>query len=364
MGHYVNSESKAAIGWKGFRTSKIAVSNFIKTPMLPINRLEQFLIERKQITEVTELTPDASTREYFRVKWNGETAIACVYPEPFKAAEQNYLDVTRLFLAADLPVAEIYDFDEKLGVIVQEDFGETILRDRLLESDPATRENYLNQTISLIAKIQAATDLAFQQNSIASRLAFDFEKLSWELDFFTTHYFETLKKSPLHETDSKALKTELDEVAEELAGMAKVLTHRDFHAANLMIDKANRLRIIDHQDARIGSVAYDLVSLLLDRVTTPPSPDWLASKRRYFLSERQNHGLPPIDENDFAYEFRLQTIQRCLKAIGTFSFQSVNRGKTYFIPFIKPMFEIVLRAAENLDKFPKLREIINQQIKP
>jgi N-acetylmuramate 1-kinase len=325
-------------------------------------RLETFLTERNQSQNITQLTPDASTREYFRVSWNGETAIACVYPEPFDQKEQSYLDVTKLFLSADLPVAKIYDFDENLGVIAQEDFGDVILREVLLNSDVETRENYLNQAISLIAKIQSATPKAFEQNSIASRLAFDFEKLSWELDFFTTHYFETFKKNPLNETDNKLLKAELDEVANELAGMAKVLTHRDFHAANLMLDKQNNLRIIDHQDARIGSVAYDLVSLLLDRVTTLPTPEWLAEKRIFFLAERDKLDLENIDEADFAYEFRLQTIQRCLKAIGTFSYQSVNRGKTYFIPFIKPMFEIVLRAAENLQKFPNLQRIVKKRI--
>lgn len=325
-------------------------------------RLETFLSKRNQTLNIEQLTPDASTREYFRVNWKDETAIACVYPEPFEEKEQSYLDVTKLFLSADLPVAEIFDFDEKLGVIVQEDFGDTILRDVLLKSDDETRKSYLNQAISIIAKIQSATAKAFEQHSIASRLAFDFEKLSWELDFFTTHYFETLRKDPLSETDGKLLKQELDEVARELASKAKVLTHRDFHAANLMLDKQNNLRIIDHQDARIGAASYDLVSLLLDRVTTLPTPEWLAEKRRFFLAERENLGLEKIDGADFSDEFRLQTIQRCLKAIGTFSYQSVNRGKTYFLPFIKPMFEIVMRAAENLNRFPNLQRIIKEQI--
>jgi N-acetylmuramate 1-kinase len=325
-------------------------------------RLETFLTEKNQPINIAQLTPDASTREYFRVNWNDKTAIACVYPEPFEAQEQTYLDVTKLFLSANLPVAKIYDFDEKLGVIAQEDFGDTILRDVLLQSDEETRENYLNQAISLIAQIQSATPKAFEMNSIASRLAFDFEKLSWELDFFTTHYFETLRKNPLNEADAKSLKAELDEVATELAGNAKVLTHRDFHAANLMLDRENNLRIIDHQDARIGAASYDLVSLLLDRVTTLPTPEWLAEKRQFFLNQREKLGLEKIDEADFTAEFRLQTIQRCLKAIGTFSFQSVNRGKTYFLPFIKPMFEIVLRAAESLERFPTLQSIVNKQL--
>jgi hypothetical protein len=87
-----------------------------------------------------------------------------------------------------------------------------------------------------------------------------------------------------------------------------------------------------------------------------PTPEWLAEKRRHFLVERERIGLSAIDEDAFADEFRLQTIQRCLKAAGTFSFQSVNRGKTYFIPFIEPMFRIVLRALGNLDRFPTLKQ--------
>ena len=73
-------------------------------------------------------------------------------------------------------------------------------------------------------------------------------------------------------------------------------------------------------------------------------------------------GLEDLDEAGFADEFRLQTIQRCLKATGTFSFQSVNRGKTYFVPFIKPMFQIVLRALENLERFPMMRRILQREI--
>lgn len=329
--------------------------------MTPLERLQNFLNKAGLPIAVEPLTPDASTREYFRIDWHGATAVACVYSEVFVPEEHAYLDVTNLFRTADLPVAEVYAFDGAAGVIVHEDFGNTILRDVLVGADETTRENYLSEAIALIAGIQAATPRAYEMNSIASQLAFDFEKLSWELDFFTTHYFETLRHSPLNESESVGLKRELDDVAQVLAGRARVLTHRDFHAANLMLDKEGMLRIIDHQDARIGTTSYDLVSLLLDRVTKLPPPEWLAGKRRQFLDERKRLGLEAIDEEEFAYEFRLQTIQRCLKAIGTFSFQSATRGKTYFLPYIGPMFQIVLRAAENLDKFPVLREIITRQ---
>jgi len=326
-------------------------------------RLNDFLSQNNQPPAISELTPDASTREYFRVRWHGTPAIACVYPfnDLCQGQFDACLDVTKVFRDSGLPVAEIYASDAMQNIIIHEDFGDTILRNVLENSDEATRENYLNEAIKLIAKIQAATEKAFEENSIASRLSFDFEKLSWELDFFTTHYFTTLKKNPLREEDARLLKTELDEVAHELAGLATVLTHRDFHAANLMLENGE-LKIIDHQDARIGAASYDLVSLLLDRVTILPTPEWLAEKRRFFIAEREKLGLEKLDEAEFAYEFRLQTIQRCLKAIGTFSFQSATRGKTYFIPFIQPMFEIVLRAAENLNRFPHLQRIVKAQI--
>lgn len=327
------------------------------------SRLEDFLSARGEKNSIDQLTPDASTREYFRVSWADATAIACVYPEAFVEAEQSYLDVTRLFLSNGLPVANVLDFDEELGVIILEDLGDRILRDAVQASSPERREELIVEAIDLIPRIQAATDSAFAMGSVASKLKFDTEKLLWELNFFREHYFTTFKKQPLSPEIDAALNTEFVELCGELESKATVLCHRDFHAANLMIDRGGALRIIDHQDARIGSVAYDLVSFLLDRVTEPPSAEWLAEKRRHFLAQRGSLGLPALDEAEFAEEFRLQTIQRCLKAVGTFSFQSVNRGKTYFVPFIRPMFGIVLRAVENLNRFGTLRSVLENEIK-
>jgi aminoglycoside/choline kinase family phosphotransferase len=329
-------------------------------------RLENFLKQHSQVVDIAPLTPDASLREYFRVNWNNQSAIACVYPfDDFgKNQFSACLDVTDVFLSANLPVAEIFASDAEQGIIIHDDFGDKILRDFLIAetTDEKTRETYLNKAITLIAEIQNATKIAVEQNSVSSKLKFDYEKLAWENDFFTKHYFTSLQKSPLDETDAKLLKNELDEVANELADNATVLTHRDFHAANMMLQNGE-IKIIDHQDARLGTTSYDLVSLLLDRVTTLPTPEWLAEKRRFFLDQRERLGLEKIDEEQFAHEFRLQTIQRCLKAIGTFANQIANRDKETYRQYIIPMFKIVLRACENLDRFPNLQRIIKRELK-
>jgi aminoglycoside/choline kinase family phosphotransferase len=326
------------------------------------DRLIKYLRSRGQPIDFTALDADASTRRYYRVHWSDGGAVACVYPEPFDPASQPYIDVTRLFLAAGLPVAHLLDFEGDLGVIIQEDLGDHILRDVLVDSNDERRSELLDEAISIVARIQAATPLAFKRGSIASRLKFDSEKLLWELDYFKEHYFGIFSNRPLSAQAESDSKREFSELAADLESYASVLCHRDFHAANLMLDDEGRMRIIDHQDARIGSASYDLVSLLLDRITDVPTAEWLAEKRRRFLSERVGIGLPETEENAFENEFDLQTIQRCLKAAGTFSFQSAARGKTHFVPFIKPLFRAALAAIERVDRFPALKRILEVQI--
>jgi len=323
-------------------------------------RLSNFL-EGQGLTQkpMQPLTPDASTRNYFRIGWKKGTAVAAVYPEPFDPDFHPYLDVTRLFLDNAIPVPEIYAVDGQHGLIVQEDLGDQQLF-RLYDAAPKDEcDDYKEVAVNLIAQIQKATDAAFERQSIASRLAFDEAKLSWELDFFMEHFFATLRKETLRHSEAAELKAELNDISAELAARPRVLCHRDFHAANLMVDSQRRLRIVDHQDARMGPVTYDLVSFLLDRRLAPPSLAELRAYRLFLLEERRLLGLPALDPDEVAREFRLMTIQRGLKAIGTFSYQTAvcNRGSSYE-HFIQPTLAIVLQAADWLERFPALRRIL------
>jgi aminoglycoside/choline kinase family phosphotransferase len=328
-------------------------------------RLLNFLAARgeKNVSKIYALTPDASTREYFRFPWKRKTAIAAVYPEPFDAYFHPYLDITRLFLESKLPVPEIYEVDAENGIIVQEDLGDRQLRLVYESAAEEECEEYKEQAISLIAQIQAATTRAYQLNSIACRLAFDEAKLAWELSFFLEHYFGSLRGEKLSHGEAAELKAEMNDIAAELSARPRVLCHRDFHASNLMVDSKNRLRIVDHQDARMGPASYDLVTLLLDRQPAPPSLAEVRAHRLFLLEERRRGGLEALDPDDFAREFRLMTIQRGLKAIGTFSYQTAvcGRGVTY-AQFINPTFEIVLQAVNWLGRFPALRKAILERL--
>ena len=335
------------------------------TPSPPSERLLQFL-EAQGIKNplMVPLTPDASTRNYFRVPWKNGKAVVAVYPEAFDPDVHPYLDVTRLFLECDIPVPEIYAVDGPSGIIVQEDLGDRQLFGIYEEASEEDCDAFKERAINLIARIQRATDRAQQVNSIASRLAFDEAKLSWELDFFVEHYFKSYKHETLRHAEMAELKAELNDIAAELAAAPRVLCHRDFHGANLMVDRQNQLRVVDHQDARMGPASYDLVSFLLDRQPCPPSLAELRAYRLLLIEERRLQGLPALDPDEFAREFRLMTIQRGLKATGTFSYQTAVAGRgAFYEQFIEPTLLIVIQAVDWLERFPTLGRMIRERVK-
>ena len=343
-------------------SAKQVISNVFESSAA--DRLARFITQHGITSrEIVPLTPDASTRTYYRIGWKKRTAIAAVYAEAFDPEFHPYLDVTRLFIECDLPVPEIYAVDGPAGIIVQEDLGDQQLF-QIYENEPEEKcEEYKEQAIALIARIQKATQKAYDMHSIAGKLAFDEAKLSWELDFFFEHYFGSLRGEDLRHAEVAELKAELNDIAAELAAVPRVLCHRDYHASNLMIDSKKRLRVVDHQDARMGPASYDLVSFLLDRQPCPPSLAELRGHRLFFLEERRLLGLGVIDPDDFALEFRLMTIQRGLKATGTFSYQTAVCGRAaVYEHFIQPTLQIVLQAAEWLERFPTLRRMLRERI--
>ena len=102
---------------------------------------------------------------------------------------------------------------------------------------------------------------------------------------------------------------------------------------------------------------------MTDRQPTPPSLAELRAYRLFFLEERRLQGLPAFDPDEFAREFRLMTIQRGLKAIGTFSYQTGVCGRgTIYQQFIGPTLEIVLQAADWLERFPTLRRMLRERL--
>lgn len=317
-----------------------------------------------QTAAIHLLTPDASTRRYYRlVTHGGSSYVASVYPEAFHKAQLPFLVMTSILATAGLPVPQVFEVHEQLGVVLQEDLGDMSLAHWLADSRRTQKEidSKIKEAITLIVRIQALTSEVQAAQSLPATLAFDTEKLNWELNYFFEHFFGSLLRMELSDAENAQIKSELLQLAEWLSVQPRVLTHRDFHAMNLMVDASGQLRLIDYQDARMGPASYDLVPLLLERRMEKPPGEWVSHMQQYFLQVRASHSLPALDISDFQKEFAYMVVQRELKALGTFSYQTavMNRADTYKV-YIRPTIELVCSDLEYLRKYPSLSRILTQ----
>lgn len=311
------------------------------------------------VTRVERLTGDASTRQYFRLHAANASWIAAIYQERFDARENTFCTVTELFAQAHLPVPRIVAAAGDYGAILLEDLGDVRLQDWLETASPAERRQAYQESVRLIVDIQAATELAVSTGSIAGRLAFDEAKLMWELEYFYRHYFKNYLQINFAEARENALMAELRAIARELAARPRVLCHRDFHSRNLMLCQG-RQYIIDHQDARLGPHSYDLASLLRDPYVELDEPI-IAELYNYYVAAKRAEGASEEWAAEFRGEFELMTVQRIVKAIGTYAYQTAVVKNTVYTPYIPRAIATATAAAERLGRFPELRAALAEQ---
>jgi hypothetical protein len=316
--------------------------------------------------QITKLAGDASTRQYYRVSLaDGRSYVVARYPEPIDATTHSTSQITRLFLQAGLPVPRILDISEPEGLMLLDDLGDVRMQDWLPTTHvPAKRDGY-RQAIDLILSIQEATSLAIESGSVAAHLAFDEAKLGWELAFFYENFFEKYWGLPLSPSLKSEIFDEFTAISRELASLPRVLCHRDYHSRNLMLHQG-RWFIIDHQDARMGPVSYDLASLLGDPYVELDD-DFCSEMYAYFV-ERRVKSEPKIPDptwpTNFELEYPLMLIQRLLKATGTYAYQMAVVGNDVYLPYIPRAIQRALAALRHLNHFPTICETLEQYAPP
>ena len=128
-----------------------------------------------------------------------------------------------------------------------------------------------------------------------------------------------------------------------------MLCHRDYHSRNLMLH-GGRLYLIDFQDARLGLDTYDLVSLLRDSYVDLTERD-VEDLVAYFLALK---GAPAGGASEFRRRFDVMALQRNLKALGTFGYQTAVRGNPVYIQYIPRTLRY---AKDNLARHPRFERL-------
>jgi aminoglycoside/choline kinase family phosphotransferase len=313
------------------------------------------------VSSVLPLTGDASDRRYFRVhRRNDPSVVFALHAEPFEADRLPFVRVAGLFEAMALPIPGILDRAGDLGLLVLEDLGDVTLQAHLGAAPSEEHNRLYRQAVSFVEAMQRRGAELASSDYPPYGVAFDVEKLLWELEFFTKHYLEAYRGAVIPAAAREALASEWRALAEELAAEPRVLCHRDYHSRNLMLHRGE-LYIIDFQDARLGPDTYDMVSLLRDSyvdLTDSAVEDLIA----YFIALKRPAGTPSAEflrwERDYRMRFDVMALQRNLKALGTFGYQTSVRRNPVYIQYIPRTIRHVQKNLAGHARFARLRELL------
>jgi aminoglycoside/choline kinase family phosphotransferase len=308
-----------------------------------------FLADRRGTSaagvDIVPLSGDASTRRYFRLREGERTTVLALYPEPFVAEELSFVAVHRLLGGFGLAVPEILGEDGRRGILLLEDLGDLTLQELLKRAPLARREEPYREAVEGLAVLQREAARG-PKKAACFQIAFDLEKLSWELHYFLKHFVEGFRQRNLSAEDRAQLAEHFHRLAGEIASWPRVLCHRDFHSRNLMLHRGS-LFWIDFQDARMGPLSYDLASLLRDSYV---------DLEEGFVAERAEEfrrvAARGESRDTFHHRFELMSVQRNLKALGTFGFMATVRSNPVYLPYIPGT---LAHARRNLSRHPELQ---------
>ena len=270
----------------------------------------QRYLARRPGSELHKIHAEASRRSFFRIRRSRKTLVAMVYPEPAAMEIERFCALQKLYRDLGLRVPRIETvLDDR--VVLQEDLGDLLLQRAWRDASPGRRLILLGQCREILAGLAAVP-----AGLAAARL--DPGRRKWEMDYFMNHFFPRFPHPAVARDGlGRQLHCLVDAVAAE-----SVFAHRDFHSRNLLVLK-NELVMVDFQDSLLAPRYYDLVSLAYDSYL-----DLGAARGRLFPN------LAADGDDRELRQLRLTALQRNIKALGTFAFQTFERRHPVYARYI------------------------------
>ncbi|MCX7097318.1 MAG: phosphotransferase [Methylococcales bacterium] len=294
---------------------------------------------------------DASFRRYFRVKTNDGQFIVMDAP-PDKENTGPFIRIAGLLALSGVNVPTIFQQNRTEGFLLLEDFGSQCFLDQLNES---TADSLYQSAFDALLLLQTRTAIAS-----CGLPSYDAPLLQRELGIFEDWFLNDALDTPIAQPVWEAVRTLLVNSAGE---QPVVCVHRDYHSRNLMVLPENSPGVIDFQDAVIGPITYDLVSLLRDCYIAWPQArldQWLA----HYYGRLVQAGLLSCPLADFKRWFDLMGMQRHLKAIGIFSRLHLRDGKSNYLQDIPRTLNYVIGVCASYPELAEFREFLLGQVLP
>jgi len=328
-----------------------------------ISWLELFSKEPVSQIECTLLKGDASDRNYYRAKYvlnsSPEIPRSVIIMQLAKLETEPDFNCMQKFLRnLDIPVPEIFHFDAKKGLLFLMDCGDAHLADQITK-EPEKTVFWYQKAIDIIVAFHIQATDTITPDFPAHSLFFDEEKLMWEMDFMLEHYVNGMLMSSLIEDEKNKIREALRTLCKTLSRENRVFTHRDYHSRNIMIHNG-KLKVIDFQDARMGPCQYDLVSLLKDSYVVL-NESLRSELLEYYIERMKQNGREVIRE-PFYKIFDWMSLQRNLKAIGTFAYQHKVLGNDRYLQYIEPTLDYIRQTLGNRRDLKFLSPALNSAI--
>lgn len=278
------------------------------------------------------VSDDASFRRYFRFD-RGQVPFVFVDAPPEHEDNESFIKISVALQQAGLNCPEVHAADVDQGYMKISDLGDVL---------------YLAEITARPLRVdvlyQQAVDALFKMQSVECDLpVYNAAKLQQEMDLFHDWFLPRQLGIEVTDSDRRMLQGVYDYLIDSAQSQPQGFVHRDYHCRNLMVVENNGPGILDFQDAVLGPVTYDLVSLYKDCYYRFPRQKVLDAVAGY-QRRLTEAGIVPASA-PFLRWFDLMGAQRHIKCAGIFSRLHLRDGKPGYLPDIPLVIDYLVEVA-------------------
>jgi hypothetical protein len=261
------------------------------------------------------------------------------------AQENNlaFVQIANSFVDGAIRVPKIHAVDFARGFMLLEDLGNRVLQP-LLDLDSLPTHYGAAETALLEIQQLVADRRIYSLYNAAT--------LDREMRLFEQWFVTELLGIELSVSEKSLIGDVFQHLIESAEEQPQVVVHRDYHSRNLMLLDDGKLGIIDFQDAVLGPITYDLVSLLKDCYVRWPA-HLMARRALDFKRRAEALGtLSATSDEDFLRWFDWMGLQRHIKVMGIFARLALRDNKRDYLLDLPRVIDYSLEAAL---RYPQLR---------
>ncbi|MBT8118188.1 MAG: phosphotransferase [Gammaproteobacteria bacterium] len=313
-----------------------------------LTQLQRWLdsLSENTYSDLKPASADASFRQYFRVTNSKDNKTYIVMDAPPEKEDCHpFLLVTDLIRGVGVNAPDVISVDLHQGFLLLDDLGNKPYLDYL---DEDSADSLYTDAIDALVKMQTIDGMLPM---------YDEQFLQTEMDLFEAWYLNRHLGIELDQAQKDLLSDVCKLLIQSAIEQPQVFVHRDYHSRNLMITDDNNPGVIDYQDAVIGPISYDLVSLFKDCYI-----EWPRQRVELWLDLYLARITPTrlIDKATLVRWFDLMGVQRHLKVLGIFARLNYRDGKAQYLDDLPLTLKYVLDACDSYQELQPLKTLFEQ----